>query len=436
MIYLHCAPVDQIDFRSMLQADAVRLLVPRVTFKELDKHKSSHANSRIRDRARKVLTYLEEMIGSGGEIREGVTLRFLPRMPDLDFHQYGLNESWNDDLLIASALECKLSDIERETFLITHDTGARLTCRHLEIRTLELPDKYRLPAELDENEKENQRLRRELQQLKNALPKISVGFSNGSEQTAHFEIQAPEAENENGIADRLRQLKEMNPPMTRPTESDQPETTSALLSRFSGPRLLAGAVSDAEYSRYNRELEHYLTQYEKYLRDLLAARNRSKRTIEFALSVSNTGSAPAEDVDVHFHFPDGFTLFVEEKRPRFPVEPSPPPKPRNAIEMMRADLPDIDGLMLRPNLPDIGGSLSNFDLRRTNSYDLTDHFRRIKHGFVETLPDLCLIFDRFDDARSFHCDYEISVGNLPSPVTGQLNFVIAKGNSTTRQQSG
>jgi predicted ribonuclease YlaK len=140
MIYLHCVPLDQIDFRAVIGADAVTIQVPRVTFKELEKHKLSHSSARTRERARQVLALLEKHIESGAPLREGVFIAFIANMPHLDMEQYGLDRLWNDDVLIASALEFQMNNVSEPIVLITHDTGARLTSRQLGLKPLQLPE--------------------------------------------------------------------------------------------------------------------------------------------------------------------------------------------------------------------------------------------------------------------------------------------------------
>jgi hypothetical protein len=44
--------------------------------------------------------------------------------------------------------------------------------------------------------------------------------------------------------------------------------------------------------------------------------------------------------------------------------------------------------------------LSTFKLKKANSYDVSDHFARIKHGQTEKLRQLFLIFDSHEDATS------------------------------------
>jgi hypothetical protein len=67
---------------------------------------------------------------------------------------------------------------------------------------------------------------------------------------------------------------------------------------------------------------------------------------------------------------------------------------------------------------------SSFNIKRTGSYTVTDHFARIKHGGAVKLHKLFLTFDPHEAARSFHCDYTIRPANLPDPVRGRLHFVI------------
>ena len=74
-------------------------------------------------------------------------------------------------------------------------------------------------------------------------------------------------------------------------------------------------------------------------------------------------------------------------------------------------------------------SLSTFRVRKTNSYEVSDHFKRIKQGQTATLPELVLIFDSYEVAKSFHCTYDIVVSNLPERITGELHFVVTDRNS-------
>jgi hypothetical protein len=49
MIYLHYRPVAEIDWQRVLDTARVDILVPRITVRELDRHKNTHASSRIHE---------------------------------------------------------------------------------------------------------------------------------------------------------------------------------------------------------------------------------------------------------------------------------------------------------------------------------------------------------------------------------------------------
>ena len=63
---------------------------------------------------------------------------------------------------------------------------------------------------------------------------------------------------------------------------------------------------------------------------------------------------------------------------------------------------------------------------QTKSYELREHFDKIKHGYLMRIRPIFLIFDSFDEMTSFNFDYKIAVGNLPENINGQLNVIIRK----------
>jgi hypothetical protein len=432
MVYLHFVPFDQIDFAAIVDAELVTIVVPRVTFKELEKHKINHASARTRERARQALVLLEKCIESGSPVRDGVSIAFIPRLPRLDMEQYGLNPLWNDDVLIASVVEYRSDNPSEETILVTDDTGARLTCRHLGVKTIRPPEKYRLAPELDDDEKETRRLRRELEKLQHALPKLAIGFVDGMELVRHFSLRPPEPVNESVIAKTLAQLKRALPEHTlkKASASADDPMLSGLAQMFTVTDAFGG-IPDEEVRRYNEERLTYFDEYAQYMRATASLKNRLARTLRFTIAISNTGTAPAEDVDLRLYFPDGFSLCAEDELPAAPKEPSQPTMPRSQMEMLSASVVMPGFRMPELYLPDVGPP-SSFRLRKTNSYEVSDHFDRIKHGQTEALRQLFLMYDSHEAAASFHCNYEISVGNLPVVLTGSLHFVIEKEETSSK----
>ena len=76
-----------------------------------------------------------------------------------------------------------------------------------------------------------------------------------------------------------------------------------------------------------------------------------------------------------------------------------------------------------PPLPRLGRA-SSFRIKETNSYDVSDHFARIKHGIPAKLPAMCIEFPSLPKAKSFKCSYELRPANLADPVAGELHFAV------------
>jgi hypothetical protein len=438
MIYLHYRSIDELDLVAVLGPPPHTILVPRITLRELDKHKNTHSSSRLRERARKTLKKIERW-AAGEEIRPGVFMDFLAAMPTVDYQRLGLNPEWNDDVLIASVLQYQTDHPDDTSVtLVTQDSGPRMTASQLGVQVVELPDDCKLPAEVDPLEAENRELLRTISTLQNALPKLIVSFAGSDEPEHHasFVLPAPPDSMENEIARKIEELKaklsKHHPPQATPPNPKSPG--SLLQAQLAGLSYMDPIPSE-EYERYNQGTDDYLKSYEHYMRETWEVQAATRRSIRFEIEIRNTGTSPAKDVDVMLHFPDGFRLFSEEDLPSMPKEPRPPRKPRSRMQMMTDSIgliPHLD--MIRPSLPDLQMP-SSFSIERTQSYDVRDHFLRIKHGDKVVLPEMFLTFDAYESACSFSCQYTVRPANLPTPITEDLHFVIEKENANKAMDS-
>jgi hypothetical protein len=427
MVYLHYRNLEDIDFPALLDVVHVSVVVPRITLRELDKQKNTHSSSRIRDRARRVLLKIEGWIGVKGNIRTNVQAEFFPSAPNIDFARHGLNPDWNDDVLIASILQYKTLHPSEDVVLITQDSGPRLTAQALGIKVFQLPDEYKLPSEPDPMEIENRELAKALERLKNALPKLVVGFAGSEEEQvfARFVLPPPPDTMEKEVARKIDDLRSKLPKQ-HPPDQEQPKNSITDLQHQWAALSYIDPIPPEEYERYNRDVDAFLSQYEKYMCETWEVQASAKRTISFEIEIRNIGTAPAEDVDVEFRFPGGFQLLAEEDLPDLPAEPRPPRKPRSRMQMIYDNIGRIPNFHLpSPTLPDFKMTTS-FKIERTGSYTVSDHFERIKHGSHVVLPEMFLVFDSYDSAASFNCQYTLRLANLPDAVNGQLHFVIEK----------
>jgi hypothetical protein len=183
-----------------------------------------------------------------------------------------------------------------------------------------------------------------------------------------------------------------------------------------------------EYARYNQEVGDFFREYPNYLRELHEYKRLSGLTVEIRLVVENVGNTPAEDVDLHLHFPDGFAL--GERTAEEPAEPSQPTAPRKWGEMFVRPRDFLTEMAMPTSYVPAetmrAASRERFKITRTNSYDVQRSFERIKHSYSRPVNSMVLTFDSLASAHSFQIGYQLTAANLPQAMAGSLNVVVHK----------
>ena len=192
MVFLHFRPVEEIRWTELLNCSRVEIILPRVTIRELDKHKTTHILTKVRDRARRSLKKIEDKLNSDDRaLREDVFLRFLDSPQSIDYASIGLNPDWADDILLASILIFKQENLDYKVIFATDDTGARIKGRLLGIETFELPGELRLPSEPDPLVEENRKLRERIAKLTCAIPDLLIIIRSSLSLTFLIATRAP-----------------------------------------------------------------------------------------------------------------------------------------------------------------------------------------------------------------------------------------------------
>ncbi len=428
MLYLHYRRLEEIDLPRILGASSILIVIPRITVRELDTHKSRHSSGKVRDRARRILQLAEASAVAPLEVCPGVQARYYAATPSESYSDLGLNPQWNDDQLIATILEYKKDHPNEDVLLISQDTGPRLTASLHGIAVQQVPEEYRLPLEPDAIESENKELKKVIERLQRALPQLAVSFGGSDPPQSHatYSLHKPSELRPEEVTARVDEIRSQHPKLNPPRADDGEDTPQARLIRALALSSDFYQVPAEEYGRYNNEIEQYYAHYGQFLHELYEYQARNKRTISFTIQVANTGTEPADDVDISIFFPNGFTLCREDDLPHPPEKPALPRPPQSKMQQlvqnMNSSLIPYFDLPVAPHF----NTHTSFSLRRTNSYEVSDHFERIKHGFMVTLPKLYLTFETYETASSFGCRYVLSPGNLPSPIEGELHFVINK----------
>lgn len=447
MMYMHFRPVQEVDWAGILEADEVTLVVPRITVTELDKHKNTHVSRVVRDRIKRFLTQLDDWAKEEcPTLRSNIRIKYLPLPPTINMQELGLERTSNDDVLVATILDYR-SKTGANVLLISYDATPRLTASHLGVDVMAAPENLRLPEELTPLEKENQELKRQVQKLSTALPVLAAQFVGHKGRTEPLKFRLPQpipfpekdiSETMASIRSKYRHYSVPRPsqPLDRITRSsvrsiadmDAMELRQRVAASF---RAVIG-IEPEEYVRANRDIDAYVSRYEQYLRQHWEWENACRRTIGIAIDVANTGSAPAEDVDVSLHFPDGMRVWAGNtvtEEPKVPMVPIPPLKTSLRTMDRRLDVghvlrsftrPDVLSGIQQPSPP------SSFRIEKKNSCLVSDKIARIKHGEKVAFREITIEFDSFASAKSFGIDYQLRPANLPDPVSGRLDVIVTK----------
>jgi len=324
-----------------------------------------------------------------------------------------LSKDVPDDFLLATAIEFAGETQGRDVVVVCADIGLYLKAKsQIRIGSLFLNEDLRLPEEMDASEKRVKELEKEIRKYSSMMPVLSLSFENQA-RFMTFVMSSPEALREDKLVELMSKVEEEYPLL--------PEEESGKAFLLPGGM----GVSPVNYPNrsYNNELKQFYAGMRSYLKAVVEHINLRKRTLEIGLIVNNVGSAPAENVDIDLHFPNGFLL--SEKQPKRPMKPTPPV---TGMERLRQSiLPNFDLADLNRRISQVEiSNVSLVGIKKTQSYDVNVNVRRLKHLQSDSIQTFFLTFDSFEAAGSFAIEYRIIADNAPEPFLGSLNCVIEK----------
>jgi rRNA-processing protein FCF1 len=422
-VLLHYLRPDQIDWLKLTGAQHVRIILTRVVVGELDSHKQTHHSQKIRQRAREVCAYLSNSFAPASPsdpvlIRPGVELMFASQETLPDWHTLGLDSSINDDRVLAAVIDYKRTNTADPVVVVTCDLGMSLKAKSRGIRVLEPADDDKLREEADPRDKQIHQLQTELGRLKNAIPELSLRFLGGGERFT-FRLTPPAGQNPQQIASDLHAVRVKYPKLKARDPKEIRKTPFRKL--LETP--LSDLATTEDIVKYNEALESFYLSYERYLTELAQFENVKRRAIELPIEVHNSGRAPAEDIGIQLHFPDGFSLYDSKKTKILPGSPVPPEPPRQP-GTFRAPRFNESIVALRP--PGPAPNVSALKIERSHSYDVKCHVQRLKHTYSTPLHGILIVFDSFESAKPFQIDYIVDAANMPSRGSGVLTVLLEK----------
>lgn len=412
--YLHYRLFDQADWRGLLETDRVTLVVPITVIHELDDKKFAASNKRIMQRAARVLKKLTQIHEGQLVPQNKISLNILTEEPQVDWEKCGLSRSSNDDRLIAEVLMFRERATD-EVCLVAADYGIRLKATAKSIRSMEPPDEWRIDDK-DDRDKEIERLEKEVSLIRQRIPKLALQLIDADPSTGvkhvEFDLSNITYLSEDDIRRQVKEKRER-------LEELVPKPSSLVTT------VTFGMPTQEAIDRYRSDIKLYLDKYRGYLLRLNEYHCSNRLMARIGFFLVNSGTAPAEDIDVILHFPDGFEVHSIEQLPKPPEEPAEPEPPRSLWETLTSM--KLTPSILTPKIPDVLQLASLRDsgpkIRKTNSYEVTYCVRRLKHGFGRELDAVAIRFGSEEDVKPFHIDYVIWAANVPHKVEGQLHVV-------------
>jgi len=413
-IFLHFQDFEKINWLTESLSEECTIIIAPIVIDELDEKKIG--TNRIATKARKILNRFEELSENEiSEIQKNIFFKIELSKPSKNIYEINdLNFDEQDHRLIASIIKFKNDYPLDDVLLCTNDVGPRLRAKQFNIGILKLKNKYLLPNQISEEEKKIKKLEQENISLKTRVPKLALLFDNSKE---FIKIPVKKNHSENFQEYKQKKIAEIKAKFSYKEQIDP----------FKNPLAaqLNMGLSNQQIKDYNNKIDEFYASYEEKLDEIYEFDKRVDLTFDICLIIKNTGNIPADEIDIHLHFPDGFELIESKDKSKMPELPKPPYKPKNRLDFGFSSLG-----ALSPMYNSIGSD-SNFNLnsptiKKTNSYDVDFYRKNLKHGYKDELEELSLIFADFNNINNFKIKYQLSAANIPDKIIGELNIVFEK----------
>ena len=319
-VLLHFQFFDEVDWHTRLGVTSVTLVFAPVVLAELGRHKWS-GSRREKARAKSVLKKIA-VLGlsmTPVSLRPGVDVIALDAEPsDALFAQHRLHPHASDDRLLASLLGFRDERPGSRVMILSADTGLGIKARSRRIEIIAPADSLELPDEPDDVERELEKMRRELNEVKGAAPELALTFGDGNHH-ATFQIRAV-AEFDYQALGRLRDAWRKS----HPHVSGMPDSVEfgGQVMSFTALAGVPGFVSAADAAEHNAAIDGYYAHYDAFLKVWPSAVNQHFRILKFSLALENTGTVPADDVDLQI-WTDASGVWLR-KMPKLPLPPAVP----------------------------------------------------------------------------------------------------------------
>jgi hypothetical protein len=382
-IFLEYTRLDDVAWRSVFSGRPLVFAVCVHTVSEVDAKRNS-SSARLRRRAQAITSWLLTLADGAGVLQNGAKLDFISGSPVALLDRGDFDRHNPDDVLVASALQFKEEHPERETCVLSEDTGVVLKSRGFTLLGRQPPQELRLKSEPSDEERRIEVLESRIAELEMGSPRVAVTCKGNPTQIS----------------------------VNRVNSEEDVVTKAMERERRACSRVPPG------------EVEKYLTKYEAYARAWYKGQRQILRAFDVPLTLSNIdGRAPALGVHLQLAAPADLAFFTSlPKPPDHPIRPA----THDEVTASRSrkfspswpelrSFPDLSHMIERP-----WDNVGSWEIEPSNEALII--VRKLVHGRDLELPRLLAWFT--GEVANFNASWIAHVENNPTPFKGALHFVV------------
>ena len=324
--FLHYRNAQDIAWSEVTGQDEVRLVVGRAVAKELDR-KKFELRGRPQDRARSFVSKLGA-VASGtdtGVLRDRaprIVVEMAPQRPIGWLPPADFESTWGDDVLLADVLAFRHGHPGADVALLTGDPGLMAKAGVHGVRVVSLLDRgWELADEKTPEQKEVEKLRREIHALKQVGPSIACQLLVADKAHVALDmevVQHPPLSDDiveellSGL--RLKHPKVVEFPCPASPDSREPGTQILDLDDPAGPTAWI-APEREKVDAYSTDYDRWVDEAESFIRGASASFVSPPLDVLVRIELRNDGNDPAEGMQLCIEGRGGFLVSAVEKKP-------------------------------------------------------------------------------------------------------------------------
>lgn len=362
-IFIQCKPLDELPWSKLGDHKEFHIVICPAVLSEFDRLKND-PRPRVSKHVRSISSKIRDLYQSEAPhlvIREAsprVLLMIGKHANSEAAFRQPLSRAIPDDNIIFEYMTTVPNSTEK--ILLTHDLGVAQKCRTLNLRHKLVPDEWVLPPETSKDEKENNRLREQIERVTATQPKIVVQLrewagsplKNIRDEEIDLEDDSSHAPIRIALGgycwlvteqeQTIEFAKRQDPMITKFKKSEPklPDTAAgriyALSHRALGRWLPPSEDEIAEYQ--SEKYPNWIEELAKWLKELPEKINAAEGTRKFTLEITNMGGAPAIPTTLELKLSDGLVFTATEEVPSSPRPPDPPKPPAGRYENVLENL--------------------------------------------------------------------------------------------------